>query len=110
MKINDKYFFFDVDRQYYVEVFKEQGILKVKKVTKSYIKSEFAKELKKTIPNKDEMLKELHSRLQILFLVDIESVRLFFAPNRPERWIECNYLCLNLYHQNTSKLSEKKGL
>ena len=106
MKINDKYFFFDVDRQCYVELTKDN---KVKRVTKKYIKSEFVKELKKMIPDKVEMLKELKKRLQLLFLIDIESVIFYYDPNRSKKWIEGGYLCLNLFYKDIAKLSEKRG-
>jgi len=107
MQINGKEIYFDVEKQCYIEVneyvkfdkleYREKEVLELYKVTKEHIRREYAKELTAEFTNQVELMKELRNRIQKIYTLEIESVKLVFEPFQPRWWEEGKYQCRNLF-------------
>lgn len=127
MTINGKDIYFDVEKQCFLEINeyekfdklegRKKEVLELYKVTKEHIKREYAKDLKLVYENEIELLKELKNRIQKIYTLEIESVKLAFEPFQPKWWNEGEYKCRNLFeptelwkkaHQARSRLKAIK--
>jgi len=107
MRIGNKDIYFDIEKQCYIEINeykafdnyekRNKEVLELYKVTKEHIKREYAKLLTAEFPNHVELLKELKNRMQKIYTLDIESVKLVFEPFQPRWWEEGDYTCRNLF-------------
>ncbi len=94
MLIDDKDFYFDIERQKYVMYLHDSSEVKI--VEKEYIKKCLYDEAIKKIENYDLALASFKQKYKTIF-VEIESRRFIFDPFKSENFIKDKIECKNLY-------------